>query len=464
MRAGFPQSSLPPFPPLPPPATPAQVADTISYTDSRVSEMAYLTPRAADGTRARHQARAVTAPLRLRHPMRRRRRRRQVRRCPFNRCRSSSKLCDVRCHLLRDVCRQQTPGSTCHSCWPYADTWPALVTTLAASAPVRATDLAAAIWSAAEADADPGATTEDCTHVCTCVGAQQTARLTLRQAVHAAAGADGYLTAATQSAFLQLFGGVTLAAEAAALADRARACLQTAAPRAPFIGGVAVQQDVLRRRAMRSAEGGSPRAASCAKARTALGAPWLVSKGAAGCEPALDHVLALLFQKKMSFQKHYKKLKCPYVIYGDFECLTTPSSEGIKGTYQHHKPCGFMLNVVNSITNEATPYLYRGEDCMDRFCSTTNKIKEEIMDKMKENKKLQWTTKQQEQHKKEKRCFICGGKFNPKDPAKTKVADHCHFTGQYRGAAHNKCNLDYCFKYFKVPVFFITLNITMLTY
>ena len=77
---------------------------------------------------------------------------------------------------------------------------------------------------------------------------------------------------------------------------------------------------------------------------------------------------------------------------------------------------------------------------------------------MKENKKLQWTTKQQEQHKKEKHCFICGGKFNPKDPAKTKVADHCHFTGQYRGAAHNKCNLDYCFKYFKIPVFFHNLK------
>ena len=80
------------------------------------------------------------------------------------------------------------------------------------------------------------------------------------------------------------------------------------------------------------------------------------------------------------------------------------------------------------------------------------------MDKMKENKKLQWTTKQQEQHKKETHCFICGGTFNPKDPAKTKVADHCHFTGQYRGAAHNKCNLDYCFKYFKIPVFFNNLK------
>ena len=167
--------------------------------------------------------------------------------------------------------------------------------------------------------------------------------------------------------------------------------------------------------------------------------------------------------EKMSFQKHYKKLKCPYVIYGDFECFTTPSSDGIKGTYQNHKPCGFMLNVVNSITNEATPYLYRGEDCMDRFCSTINKIKEEIMEKMKENKKLQWTARQKEEHKHAKHCFICGGKFNPKDPAKTKVADHCHFTGQYRGAAHNKCNLDYCFKYFKIPVFFITLKIMTLT-
>ena len=162
--------------------------------------------------------------------------------------------------------------------------------------------------------------------------------------------------------------------------------------------------------------------------------------------------------EKMSFQKHYKKLKCPYVIYGDFECLTTPSSDGVKGTYQHHKPCGFMLNVVNSITNEATPYLYRGEDCMDRFCSTINKIKEEIMEKMKENKKLQWTARQKEEHKHAKHCFICGGKFNPKDPAKTKVADHCHFTGEYRGAAHNKCNLDYCFKYFKIPVFFHNLK------
>ena len=86
---------------------------TQSVTRTRECRSWLTSRRGRQMARARHQARAVTAPLRLRHPMRRCRRRRQVRRCPFNRCRSSSKLCDVRCHLSRDVCRQQTLGSTC---------------------------------------------------------------------------------------------------------------------------------------------------------------------------------------------------------------------------------------------------------------------------------------------------------------------------------------------------------------
>ena len=66
----------------------------------------------------------------------------------------------------------------------------------------------------------------------------------------------------------------------------------------------------------------------------------------------------------IEFNKYNTKLTCPYVIYGDFECLTVNTSDGIKGTYQEHKPCGYMLNVVNSIDNTSTPYLFRGEDCM----------------------------------------------------------------------------------------------------
>ena len=158
----------------------------------------------------------------------------------------------------------------------------------------------------------------------------------------------------------------------------------------------------------------------------------------------------------LEFEKYNTKLKCPFVIYGDFECLTTPSSDGIKGTYQHHKPCGYMLNVKNSVDNSCQPYLYRGEDCMDKFVEQLSEIKEMILSKMKTNLPMEKLTEEQQlQFKNATRCSICNKKFQEDDE---RVRDHCHFTGKYRGCAHNKCNLDYSWRYFKIPIFFHSLK------
>ena len=53
---------------------------------------------------------------------------------------------------------------------------------------------------------------------------------------------------------------------------------------------------------------------------------------------------------------------------------------------------------------------------------------------------------------KEINCWIC-----EKELGEDKVRDHCHYTGRYRGAAHNKCNLKYRRPNF-VPVFFHNLS------
>ena len=47
--------------------------------------------------------------------------------------------------------------------------------------------------------------------------------------------------------------------------------------------------------------------------------------------------------------------------------------------------------------------------------------------------------KEKERFDKETKCCICNGEFD----CNVKVRDHCHFTGRYRGAAHNSCNLKY---------------------
>ena len=39
-----------------------------------------------------------------------------------------------------------------------------------------------------------------------------------------------------------------------------------------------------------------------------------------------------------------------------------------------------------------------------------------------------------------KKCHISLKEFN--DPRNKKVRDHCHYTGLYRGAVHNNCNLN----------------------
>lgn len=41
-------------------------------------------------------------------------------------------------------------------------------------------------------------------------------------------------------------------------------------------------------------------------------------------------------------------------------------------------------------------------------------------------------------------CFVCGKELKEGDK---KVRDHSHFTGQYRGCAHDDCNLQFTMRY-----------------
>ena len=169
--------------------------------------------------------------------------------------------------------------------------------------------------------------------------------------------------------------------------------------------------------------------------------------------------------EKLKFKHHFKKLRCPFVIYADFECLTEELKQPEDGEiktykYQEHKPCGFMLNLVNAVDNTNQEFLYRGDDAVDVFCKKINEIRDEIKEKMQEKKDIEMTDEDKKDFETATHCFICGDKFmnsykNEKEAEKyKKVRDHCHFTGKYRGCAHSMCNLNFCNRYFKIPVFF----------
>ena len=45
-------------------------------------------------------------------------------------------------------------------------------------------------------------------------------------------------------------------------------------------------------------------------------------------------------------------------------------------------------------------------------------------------------------------CHICEGALGM-----DKVRDHCHLTGEFRGAAHTDCNANFNYKNISIPIF-----------
>ncbi|KAL7288272.1 hypothetical protein TKK_0017611 [Trichogramma kaykai] len=66
------------------------------------------------------------------------------------------------------------------------------------------------------------------------------------------------------------------------------------------------------------------------------------------------------------------------------------------------------------------------------------------------------TIDQEQEFRTAKKCHICNEEFK-KSKNLRRVRDHCHFSGEYRGPAHNKCNLEYQDSP-QIPVFFHNLS------
>ena len=170
----------------------------------------------------------------------------------------------------------------------------------------------------------------------------------------------------------------------------------------------------------------------------------------------------------IQFKNIQHLMKAPYVIYADTEAIIKPtaSSTTDSNTVQtsEHVPCSFAYTVVRSDGQVTSECLYRGEDAMDVFFQQLEDELEEIRKDLKNARPLEMTKEEQEAHNNTGKCWICDGPFKPYRDGDChrlwKVKDHCHITGEYRGAAHSKCNQQLRIDPFRtpIPVFFHNLK------
>lgn len=166
----------------------------------------------------------------------------------------------------------------------------------------------------------------------------------------------------------------------------------------------------------------------------------------------------------LKFTNFEKQLSVPFVIYADFECIlkpihnTQPSDESsfTLKTYEHI-PYSFCFYVKCNFDDSLSKLVhYRGSNVSEIFIQKLEKVVISIYNKhLKIVKPMQALSEfEQQSFNSSMFCHIC---THPFDDEVTKVRDHCHLTGRYRGAAHANCNLNFQIPRF-IPVFFHNLG------
>ena len=167
----------------------------------------------------------------------------------------------------------------------------------------------------------------------------------------------------------------------------------------------------------------------------------------------------------LSFKNYNRSMRVPFIVYADFEsfikpidtCGPNPENSYTK-QYQKHTPSSFCyyIKCFDDEVYYQNPVTYTAstdnEDVAQIFVNMLEEDVKSIYKRFSTPKEMIFGVKEREEFDEATECWICHGELGL-----DRVRDHCHLTGKYRGAAHNKCNLQYRRPKF-IPVVFHNLS------
>ena len=167
----------------------------------------------------------------------------------------------------------------------------------------------------------------------------------------------------------------------------------------------------------------------------------------------------------LTFKNYNRSMRVPFIVYADFEsfikpidtCEPNPKNSYTK-QYQKHTPSSFSYYIKCFDDEVYFPKLVTytastdNEDVAQIFVNMLEEDVKSIYTSFDTPKEMIFGVKEKEKFDDATECWICHGELGL-----DRVRDHCHLTGTYRGAAHNKCNLQYRRPKF-IPVVFHNLS------
>ena len=161
----------------------------------------------------------------------------------------------------------------------------------------------------------------------------------------------------------------------------------------------------------------------------------------------------------VKFENIQKQVEALFTVYADFESILKQLS-GDGNKYQKHIACSNAYQIVRSVPGiEFEPRLHVGVGAADYFLDTLQEdLNKYIMPLIGKDIDMIWNDEVKEKFESATHCHVCKKELNRL--VEPIVRDHCHFTGEFRGAAHQHCNLKYKIdkKTYKLPFVFHNLR------
>ena len=153
--------------------------------------------------------------------------------------------------------------------------------------------------------------------------------------------------------------------------------------------------------------------------------------------------------EKIEFKNQKFQTWSPFIIYIDLESILVPEERRTKSTeiFENQKACAASALVCSTIRAfDRRECMFIGADCISELLNWLIRQEIEMIEFLKTKRRLPLKkgSKWEKEFNAATICSICKREDRPFDDSNEycKVADHDHVTGWFRGAAHNRCNLN----------------------
>ena len=185
------------------------------------------------------------------------------------------------------------------------------------------------------------------------------------------------------------------------------------------------------------------------------------------CKQGVNQIVKMPLPGFIEFKAHNKQERKLFVVYFDWESLTVPIQGCSKNPkqsaiekYQKHVPCSFSIVTKSEFKNykeETIVYCNENPDNVTQtFIKELSRIHADMMKCYEENQyPIDMSEEDEVNFLTSKHCHICQRTLDWSHPINYPVRDHDHTkkTSNFRGAAHNFCNINFFERTKKVPAF-----------